>query len=52
MPKSKKKAPLYKRGYHKKLEQPVHNLIGYGVLLLLALVVLVMVYSIQWFIIR
>ena len=52
MAKKKKSAPIHKRGYHKKLEEPVHNLVGYGVLLVLALVVLVMVYSLQWFIVR
>jgi hypothetical protein len=36
---------------HERLEQPVHNLVGYGALLLLALVVLVIVYSLQWFIV-
>jgi len=34
-----------------RLELPVHNLVGYGVLLVLALVVLVIVYSLQWYII-
>ncbi len=48
----KKSVPLHKRGYHKKLEEPVHNLVGYGALLLLALIVLIMVYSLQWFMVK
>lgn len=52
MAKKNKKTPIHKRGYHKKLEEPVHNMLGYGVLLLLALVVLVMVYSLQWFMVQ
>ncbi|MDQ5900985.1 MAG: hypothetical protein QG600_563 [Patescibacteria group bacterium] len=47
----KKSVPLHKRGYHKKLEDPVHNLVGYGALFVLALVVLVIVYSLQWYIV-
>lgn len=49
----KTKAKSTARTYrvHERLEQPVHNLLGYGVLLLLALVVLVIVYSLQWFIV-
>lgn len=50
MAKSKRKASPHKRGYHKRLEEPVHNLLSYGVLLILALVVMVMVYSLHWFI--
>jgi len=34
-----------------RLESPVHGMIGYGVLLALAIVVLVLVYSLQWYII-
>ncbi|GIW61713.1 MAG: hypothetical protein KatS3mg089_0565 [Patescibacteria group bacterium] len=49
---TKKSLPLHKRGYHKKLEEPVHNLVGYIVLFALALVVLVLVYSLQWFIVQ
>ncbi len=32
---------------HKKLEEPVHNLVGYSVLLALALVVLMLVIKVQ-----
>jgi len=32
-------------------ETPVHGLIGYGTLLLLSIVVLILVYSLQWYII-
>jgi hypothetical protein len=32
-------------------ERPVHGLIGYTTLLLLAIVVLVLVYSLQWYIV-
>lgn len=32
-------------------ETPVHGLIGYGTLLVLAIVVLVLVYSLQWYIV-
>lgn len=47
--KTKAKPRTYR--VHERLEQPVHNLLGYGVLLLLALVVLIIVYSLQWFIV-
>lgn len=50
MAKKKKQIPLHKRGYHKKLEEPVHNMLGYGALLLLAITVLILVYSLQWFV--
>ena len=36
---------------HKQLHAPVHNMVGYLALLLLAIVVLVLVYSLQWYII-
>lgn len=45
---------MAKNSTHKtksRLEEPVHNLIGYGVLLLLSVVVLAIVYSLQWYII-
>ena len=41
----------HKPSHKTRLEQPVHNLIGYGVLLLLSLVVLIIVYSLQFYII-
>lgn len=48
---AKKKAAPRKLAIDRKLESPVHNLVGYGVLLALALVVLAIVYSLQWYII-
>jgi hypothetical protein len=43
------KTPLIHRKVvlHKSLEKPVHNLIGYSVLLILAVVTLVVIFSMQ-----
>lgn len=47
---NKKKSPE-KKSKLAILDKPVHGLIGYGTLLLLAIVVLILVYSLQWYIV-
>lgn len=51
MAKKKTTTPLRKATLNVGLERPVATLLGYIVLLLLAIVVLLIVYSLQWFII-